>query len=90
MNYVISRKSDPSKAETVDQAQLLDACARLSEDGKHPLDIVQQSEAPKLNSTFEKQVSDSGAKLRIEAQHVALVAKCVGPRSGVCCGERRP
>lgn len=74
MNYIIQRKDDIRFSETVDEAQLLDACARLSEDGKHPLDVIPQAETPKLNSTFDngKLVTDEAAKARIEAQHAAL------------------
>ena len=77
MNYVISRKSDPTKAETVEQGALIEACERLSEGGKHPLDIAPQASTPKLNSTFEKQTSDAEAKARIEAQHASLAANGV-------------
>jgi len=79
MNYVISRKDDPSKSETVDAAQLLDACAKLSKDGQFALDVVPQAETPKLNSTFDPGglVSDEQAKVRIEAQHAALAANGV-------------
>ena len=52
MNYVISLKSNPAKAETVEEGQLLDACARLSEGGIHPLNIAPQAAPVRLNSTF--------------------------------------
>ena len=74
MNYVISLKSNPAKAETVEEGQLLDACARLSEGGIHPLNIAPQAAPVRLNSTFETQVTDDAAKARIEAQHTALAA----------------
>jgi len=78
MNYTISIKGRPETAETVDAAQLLDACARLSKDGALALDVVAQAETPKVNSTFDgKLVVDAEAKARIEAQHAALAANGV-------------
>jgi hypothetical protein len=38
VNYTIAIKGRPETAETVDAAQLLDACAKLSADGKYTLD----------------------------------------------------
>ena len=69
MNYIISLKSDPSRVETVDQAGLIEACERLSQGGKLPLDVKPQ------NSSFGGDlVVDDAAKKRIEAQHAALAA----------------
>jgi hypothetical protein len=72
MNYTITRKDDPTKSETVDAAQLLDACEKLSVGGKFQLDVIPQAETPKANSTFADLVTDDVAKARIEAQHAAL------------------
>jgi hypothetical protein len=88
MNYSISRKDDPSRAEVVDVSQLEDACERLSQGGQYALNVVAQAETPKLfsaeeppterkNSTFSDLVTDDAAKARIGAQHAALAANGV-------------
>lgn len=74
VNYSISRKDDPSSAIVVDASQLMDACERLSDSGRYPLDVMPQAETPKANSTFTDLVTDDAAKARIEAQHAALAA----------------
>jgi hypothetical protein len=78
MNFQVTRK-DTGDTETVETVNLMAACARMSEDGKHPLDIRPMNSdtipAPPpahQNSTWAEQVTDDAAKTRIEAQHASL------------------
>jgi hypothetical protein len=40
VNYLISRRDNPETQRMVSAAELLAACERLSEEGRHPLDVV--------------------------------------------------
>jgi hypothetical protein len=86
MNFQITRK-DTQVTETVDAVGLMAACARLSEDGKHTLDVKPLSTLPAVpavpkNSTWTEQVTDDAARQRIEAQHAAIQAAGIAVDTG--------
>ena len=73
--FVVTRKDDPSRSETVDVSELMTTCATLSEGNRYVLDIKELPaavQAAPVNSTFKDLVTDETAKARIEAQHSAL------------------